>query len=123
MSIPPLWHYRCAEASEGDFVTWDFANCGVVVSAYRNGAWPVVKCEEVRPSRLSQHCIRKGNNGIVIVVCPLCYDISVFEPGMLKPHRQYACPGHAGSAQCPGYVYGIPSAEDDLSSAAMCSIQ
>lgn len=122
-SPPPLWHYRCPPAGPEEFVTWDFAHCGVTVTAYRNGLWPVDRMDDVKPARLSKHCMRCGRNDIIIVICPLCYDVSVFEQSTLKRNRHYPCPGHSGSAHCPGFVYGTPVSSDSLSPEATCSIQ
>jgi hypothetical protein len=123
MKVPPLWHFRCAEVSAEEFISWNFARLGVSISAYRAGAWPVIKCEEVTPAKLGKDSIQKGCNGMLIVICPLCYDVSVFEAGTLK-NGTYTCPGHAGSAICPGFVYGVPSPDKaDISPGAICSIQ
>ena len=122
-SPPPLWHYRCPPAGAEEFVTWDFAHSGVTVTAYRNGLWPVDRMDDVKPARLSKHCMRLGRNNIIIVICPLCYDVTVFEPSSLKRNRYYTCPGHNGSAHCPGFVYGTPVSRESLSPEATCSIQ
>ena len=123
MEIPPLWHFQCAEAAPEEFISWNFANLGVTISAYRAGAWPVIKCDEVTPSKLGKSSVRTGRNGMLIVICPLCFDVSVFDAGTLK-NGTYACPGHAGSAECPGFVYVAPSPDStDISPGAMCSIQ
>ena len=122
MDVPPLWHYRCATPADGDFVKWHFAKC-VTVPVYRNGTWPVIKQDAVQPTQLSSVCIRSTEAGLVLVVCPLCYDIRVFEKGTLVKDRHYECPGHNGSAKCPGYVYGTPPSSSFLRPGATCPIQ
>jgi hypothetical protein len=120
---PPLWHFRCPPVANSDFVSWNFAGSGVTVAAYRNGLWPADRFDEVQPAPLSKHCMRVGRNNIIIVICPLCYDVSVFEPTALRRDRHYECPGHNGSAFCPGFVYGTPASSESLSPGATCSIQ
>jgi len=122
MDVPPLWHYRCATPAEGDFIKWHYAKC-VTVPAYRNGAWPVIKDDTVQPSKLGSACIRSTTAGLLVVICPLCYDIRVFESGLLERNKHYECPGHNGSAHCPGYIYKPGEPSSALSSGATCSIQ
>lgn len=122
MEVPPLWHYRCAPPPEGAFVDWKFASC-VIVPAYRNGAWPVIREDAVQPAQLSPRCMRTTAIGLLVVVCPLCYDVRVFEEGVLKQNTHYTCPGHNGSAKCPGYLYRLQPQRASLTSPATCSIQ
>ena len=122
MDIPPLWHYRCAEPAEGEFIKWHYAKC-VTVSSYINGAWPVIKHDAVGPAQLCRGSMRSTPSGLLVAVCPLCFDVQVFEKGALRPNTHYKCPGHGGSADCPGYVYGPAPPGADLRPGATCVIQ
>lgn len=122
MDVPPLWHYRCAKPADGEFIKWHYAKC-VTVTTYVNGAWPVIKNDAIDPARLNSVCMRSTPGGLLMVVCPLCYDVQLFTEGVLQINVHYNCPGHGGTALCPGYIYVPDPSRADRSSGATCVIQ
>jgi len=120
--VPPLWHFRCDRPKTGDFVKWQYAR-SVEILAYRNGAWPVTKNDVVEPAHLGSSCITEHGKNLTLIKCPLCFDVSVVDQGSLVPNQHYVCPGHGGSAMCPGYVFGTAPSSTFLSSGAKCCIQ